>query len=160
MIKPIIQYDNDLENVLTCVSKEIDMSLESERLLANQIIEDLEDTAKANPCLGLAAPQIGYGYRIFKTNFETFVNPTIRSESSETLNSVEGCMSIRDIRFNVVRNQNIVIDYFDKSLMPQSKSFESLEAVVIQHEYDHLNGVLISNVGTEYINSPNPFKNN
>tara|TARA_B100000579_G_C22751302_1_gene814169 strand:- start:154 stop:708 length:555 start_codon:yes stop_codon:yes gene_type:complete len=108
--------------------------------------------------VGLAAPQINKSIRLFlidTTPFKddeeisndqivkkVFINPILIEESGEEWSFNEGCLSIPDIREDVIRNSTITISYFDENFKKHTDVFDGLVARVIQHEYDHINGVL------------------
>ena len=108
--------------------------------------------------VGLAAPQINKEIRLFlidTTPFsddktiskeeivkKVFINPTIIKESGEDWDFNEGCLSIPDIREDITRKSIITISYFDENFNKHTDIFDGLVARVIQHEYDHINGVL------------------
>lgn len=90
---------------------------------------------------GLAAPQVGISERFFVTCWgEIFVNPVIQKCEGDEFESIEGCLSIPGKQFRVPRRPRVWID---------GRSYEGAQAIIIQHEYDHLDGVLISDNGTE-----------
>lgn len=119
----------------------------------------------ANGC-GLSAPQIGINKKLFivdsKTTFdlldekhrkiyfdendngimESFVNATIMERSKETWEDEEGCLSIPGIFKPVTRNWKIVVEYYDENLKQKIKTFSGTTARMIQHEYDHTEGIL------------------
>lgn len=93
-----------------------------------------------NRGIGLAAPQIGIDARVFITSWgEVFVNPFIEQISSETFESVEGCLSIPESQFKVERYRWLKLK--------TGQTYHGLQAIVVQHEMDHLNGILISDQG-------------
>ncbi len=110
--------------------------------------------------VGLAAPQVGISNRIFiidssKTNDdddrksksdkpvrEVFINAVMLEETGEIVNYEEGCLSIPGIYGNVDRPKNIKIRYYDGNFQLQEKEFTGFVARIIQHEYDHIEGVL------------------
>lgn len=95
--------------------------------------------------IGLAAPQVGINARFFITGWgEVFVNPDIVEASTSTYISHEGCLSIPGKMFAVKRHKWV-------RLRNDSRKHDGIKAAVIQHETDHLNGVLISDIGTEVI---------
>lgn len=138
-----------------------------------QFISNLEEVLqkKENPKgVGLSAPQVGSTYSIFttfltqNTNDEpvlcTYINPKIVSSSkNRTLGSdqgrpiLEGCLSIPNIYGPVPRYEWVELQYqkiTDEGLKTQFSTFYAFEARVIQHEYDHLNGVLFTDYSLEY----------
>ena len=114
--------------------------------------------------VGLAAPQIGKGIRLFiidtsafdneefesnsgfktKSVKKTFINPEIINESGDLKLFEEGCLSIPNIRESINRKSEIKIKYQDENFNIHQDSFDGIVARVIQHEYDHLEGVLFT----------------
>ena len=115
--------------------------------------------------VGLAAPQIGLPIRMFlvdTTPFSedevlteeeqevlkgfkrVFINAKIVNEEGDEWAFNEGCLSIPDVREDVFRKPNITIEYLDENFEPHSETFEGLIARVIQHEYDHIEGILFT----------------
>lgn len=96
---------------------------------------------------GIAAPQIGVSRRIFviKENDVPviFINPVVVSKSRETKSLDEACLSAPGFSTRVKRSKSITVRYFDENLMPREREFSGIMARVIQHEMDHLNGVLV-----------------
>jgi len=97
--------------------------------------------------VGLAAPQVGVSLRIFVAaiagNIETFINPAILTADTFT-NSVEGCLSIPGLTVTKRRYDNILLRWFDVNRAEQINWFRGYSAFVLQHELDHLDGVLIN----------------
>ena len=112
-----------------------------------QIIEDLEDTLRANAdrCVGMAANMIGYKKRIIIVSLGfapiVMINPLIRSKSGE-YEAEEGCLSLTGVR-KTKRYQNIEVEYLDKNFKKQKQKFSGYVAQIIQHECDHLEGIII-----------------
>ena len=114
-------------------------------------IEDMIFTMYYSEGIGLAAPQVGLKKRIIVCDCEysktgqknplIIINPEFTEYSGEFL-AEEGCLSIPNIFADVVRFKYITLKYFDQELKEQIISAEDVFATVIQHEYDHLNGVL------------------
>ena len=108
--------------------------------------------------VGLAAPQVNKAVRLFlidTTPFldddeelkqqvvkKVFINAIIIEEKGDKWDFNEGCLSIPDLRENIVRKPSITIEYFDENFKKHTDVFDGLTARVIQHEYDHINGVL------------------
>ena len=119
-----------------------------------QFLDDLLYTAKHSeeqgnvPAGGIAAVQVGEHKRVFfilnyDTNeWEVFINPQIEIEEFLKTNTKEGCLSVPDILGNVTRYLKVKIKYQNKSGAWKTKRYEGLNAVSIQHELDHLEGVL------------------
>ncbi|WP_110181474.1 peptide deformylase [Nocardioides solisilvae] len=109
------------------------------------LVRDLTDTMLAAPGAGLAAPQIGVGLRVFTWHVEGevghLVNPTL-SLSDEVQDGPEGCLSLPDLTFDCRRALRVVADGFDMHGEPLRIEGSELLARAIQHETDHLDGVL------------------
>jgi peptide deformylase len=112
-----------------------------------QLARDLADTMYAAPGIGLAAPQVGVQRRVFvyrvseEDELRTLVNPEIASSSGEQTDD-EGCLSIPGLSYPVTRALNITVTALDAEGNRVSYDAEELEARIIQHEIDHLDGVL------------------
>ena len=100
---------------------------------------------------GLAAPQVGINKRFFLIRFgvqiEVFINPEITRYGGIKISGREGCLSVPDARYEVERSRKVTVKYFDESMISREREFTGFDAVAIQHEYDHLNGILISDIG-------------
>lgn len=153
MIYPIVAYGDP---VLKKVAEDIDKDDSSFDL--KQLVEDMFETMYNASGVGLAAPQIGKSIRLFVIDAErmdeeiidmkrAFVNPTILEEEGKEWAFEEGCLSIPNIRADVMRQPKIKIHYFDENWNEHEEEFEGIAARIIQHEYDHIEGVLF----TDYI---------
>jgi peptide deformylase len=123
-----------------------------------QLIDNMFETMYNASGLGLAAPQIGLSIRLFIVDaspfsedhpeldgfVKVFINPIILEESGKKWDFNEGCLSIPDIREDVTRQPKILIEYYDENWDLQEKEFDGMAARVIQHEYDHIEGVLFT----------------
>ena len=108
----------------------------------------------ASDGVGLAAPQIGKPLRLFmidSTHFkdyeevgirQVFINPQIIEEVGEDWAFEEGCLSIPDVREDVIRKSSLKIRYQNRKGEVLEEAFDGMNARVIQHEYDHIEGVL------------------
>ncbi|MBF4163179.1 peptide deformylase [Nocardioides acrostichi] len=109
------------------------------------LVADLTDTMLDAPGAGLAAPQIGVGLRVFTYNVEGevghLVNPTLEL-SKEQQDGLEGCLSIPDMTFECLRALSVVANGFDMHGEPVTIHGTDYLARAIQHETDHLDGVL------------------
>ncbi len=111
------------------------------------VAQDLEDTLRANRerCVGMAANMIGYRKRIIivATGFADIVmiNPVITAKS-EPYETEEGCLSLPGTR-KTTRYKNITVSYLDKKFVMYTQDFSGWLAQIIQHECDHLEGILI-----------------
>ena len=112
-----------------------------------QIIEDLKDTLKANRerCVGMAANMIGYRKRIIIVSMGftdvVMVNPVIISKS-QPYDTEEGCLSLDGVR-KTKRFGKIRVQYLDEKFEKHTQEYEGYIAQIIQHECDHLEGVII-----------------
>ena len=108
-----------------------------------------------NDGVGIAANQIGMSVMVFVIAtgniWKTFINPKIKRSYGEKINNIEGCLSIPGKHYEVKRYTKVDIEFYDYDFKKQNKTYEWPEAVIIQHEVDHLNGYLISMKGTEHI---------
>ncbi len=123
-----------------------------------QLVADMFETMYNAQGVGLAAPQVGLSIRMFvvdgspmKEDYEyldgfkkVFINPQKLEESGETWGFEEGCLSIPDIRETVTRHETIRLTYLDEHFTPHEESFEGMKARIVQHEYDHLEGILFT----------------
>lgn len=158
MIVPIFGYG---EPVLRKVGEEVS----SEYPNLSAIITNMYDTMYNAFGVGLAAPQIGLPIRLFIIDTEpfsdsedlskeeksklkgfkqTFINAKILLEDGEEWVFNEGCLSIPDVREDVCRNERITIEYYDEAFNKKTEVFDGLIARVIQHEYDHIEGILFT----------------
>lgn len=132
------------------------------------IIQDLKDTLNFTEGFGIAAPQIGVNKRIIiiQVNKEkckyreceevpttVMINPTWEKLSNETYIEFEGCLSVPTIRGKVERYQNIKVTYYDETGKKTIKKVKGFTARDIQHECDHLDGILF----LEKVTTPNGF---
>ena len=120
------------------------------------LLRDLRETLADSGGVGLAAPQVGASVRlILAGSFPSFaspdrpdvptmalVNPRIVAHSEATEADWEGCLSIRDLRVRVVRHLEVVVEYLDPDGSPLTVEASGFFARVLQHEIDHLDGVL------------------
>ncbi|MFQ5571396.1 MAG: peptide deformylase [Rhodothermales bacterium] len=163
MILPIYVYGDPILRVET---QEVEGN--SEEL--QQLIDDMVETMRGAAGVGLAAPQVGRTERFFVVDLTpmfddmeaeeiealpqqpmVFINPEIHWESEEEIEFEEGCLSIPDLRELVIRPEGIRIAYLDRRFERQEIEVGSLLARVIQHEYDHLDGIL-------FIDHISPFR--
>lgn len=121
-----------------------------------QFIADMFETMYVSNGVGLAAPQVNRNIRLFVIDAtpyaedfpgetelkKVFINARIVEETGEEWAFNEGCLSIPDIREDVMRKPNIKIEYYDENFNFQSLPLKGVLARVIQHEYDHLEGIL------------------
>lgn len=113
-----------------------------------QIIIDLEDTLKhyKNSCVGMAANMIGYNKNIiaiqYNDYFQVLINPTIIKYFGFPFEKEEGCLSLSGQR-KAKRYEKIKVEYLDKEFKKRITTYEGFIAQIIQHEIDHLNGIII-----------------
>lgn len=111
----------------------------------SKLVEDLTDTMLAAPGAGLAAPQIGVGLRVFAWHVDGevghLVNPVLDLSEEEQLGP-EGCLSIPELTFDCRRALSVVATGFDQHGEPVTIEGSELLARALQHETDHLDGVL------------------
>ena len=118
-----------------------------------QLVADLIDTMQAAPGAGLAAPQIGVGLRVFTWNVHGevghLVNPSLEL-SDETQDGAEGCLSLPELTYECLRALSVVATGFDVHGEPLRIEASELLARAMQHETDHLDGILfIDKLDTE-----------
>jgi len=153
MILPIYAFG---QPVLKRKAEPIELDIEK----LSPIIQDMYETMYHCKGVGLAAPQIGLPIRLFiidssKVNDdderkdksedgikEVFINAQIIHESGGMVSIEEGCLSIPNVYGHVERERTIRIRYYDDKLELQEKEFTGFTARVIQHEYDHIEGIL------------------
>lgn len=125
-----------------------------------QLVSDMFDTMYASNGVGLAAPQIGKPMRMFVVDAspnadeepelagfkKVFINPEIYEESEEEVVMNEGCLSIPGINEDVRRPEKIRIRYFDEDFNRHDEQFGGFAARVVQHEYDHLEGIVFTDL--------------
>jgi peptide deformylase len=161
MILPIVAYG---DAVLKKEAEEIDQDYPG----LKQLIADMYETMYAAQGVGLAAPQIGKSIRLFIVdgspfaddeeeeeepdpkaagieNFKkVFINPVIEEEEGEEWGFHEGCLSIPKIREEVFRKEKVHISYYDEQFNFHEEVYEGYAARIIQHEYDHVDGILFT----------------
>jgi peptide deformylase len=158
LILPIVAYGDP-------VLKKVCEPIEKDYPDLDKLIEDMFETMYESSGVGLAAPQIGREIRLFivdaspfaedeeldeeerKTlaDFKhVFINAEIIEESGDPWDFEEGCLSIPDIREKVSREPVVTIAYQDEHFAEQEKTFTGFAARVVQHEYDHIEGILFT----------------
>jgi peptide deformylase len=158
MIYPIVAYGDP---VLRKVTVDIDKSYDVKKLS-----EDMFETMYNAKGVGLAAPQIGLNVRMFVVDGrpfnegedmeerdkdpslidfkKVFINAEILEEDGDDWGFEEGCLSIPDVREDVYRPEYLTIRYFDEDWNEHTEEYEGLAARIIQHEYDHVDGILFT----------------
>jgi peptide deformylase len=122
----------------------------------SELIENMYETMYRANGLGLAAPQVGLSIRLFvvdaskvekedlKDFKKIFINAQILEETGDEWMYNEGCLSIPGIREDIYRIPKIKIKYVDENFIEHTEEYSGIAARVIQHEYDHINGVLFT----------------
>ncbi|GGZ71998.1 peptide deformylase [Algibacter mikhailovii] len=158
MILPIVAYGDP---VLKKKSKDISKDYPKFDVLLENMFETMYNASG----VGLAAPQIGLAIRLFLVDTSpfaedqdlteaeqkalgtfkrVFINAQIIEEDGDEWVFNEGCLSIPDVREDVFRKPKITVSYLDENFEAHTESFDGLIARVIQHEYDHIEGVLFT----------------
>jgi peptide deformylase len=149
MTYPIVIYGH-------AILKKIAADIEKDYPGLQQITDDLFETMYHSEGMGLAAPQIGKSIRVFVIDGnpiaedepelagfkKVFINAHIIEKCGELLPMNEGCLSIPKLREEVKRESHIRIRYYDENWEPHDEVFDGYKARIIQHEYDHLDGIL------------------
>lgn len=144
---PIVAYGDP---VLKKVCVDIDQTYPD----LQQLISNMFETMNNANGVGLAAPQIGLPIRLFIVDTKAdedeevfkkvFINAQILEESGEPWSFNEGCLSIPEVREDVMRKPNILIRYYDQDWKLHEEKVDGFAARVIQHEYDHIEGKLFT----------------
>lgn len=158
MILPIVAYGDPVLK-----KKAVDIPKDYPEL--DTLLENMFETMYNAYGVGLAAPQIGLSIRLFlvdtspfaddevlsekeqnvlKDFKRVFINAKITLEEGDEWTFNEGCLSIPDVREDVLRQPKITIEYVDEKFNPHTETFDGLIARVIQHEYDHIEGILFT----------------
>ena len=158
MILPIIAYGDP-------VLRKVGVDIDKEYPNLSELIENMKETMVNARGIGLAAPQIGKSIRLFivdtspfekdedldekerefLANFKKiFINAKIIKEEGDEWAFNEGCLSIPDINEDVFREEKITIEYLDENFEEHTEILDGLAARVVQHEYDHIEGILFT----------------
>jgi len=158
MILPIVAYGDP-------VLRKVGAEVTSEYPKLKDLIANMWETMYNANGVGLAAPQIGQAIRLFLVDTapfaddevlsekeqktlkgfkKVFLNATIEEETGEEWVFNEGCLSIPDIREDVKRKPRIQITFMDENFKSQTETYDGILARVIQHEYDHIEGILFT----------------
>jgi len=158
MILPIIAYGDP-------VLRKVSIDIDKEYPNLTELIENMKETMVNARGIGLAAPQIGKAIRLFivdtspfendedldekereflATFKKVFINAKITKEEGEDWAFNEGCLSIPDITEDVFREEKITIEYVDENFEKHTEVLDGLAARVVQHEYDHIEGILFT----------------
>lgn len=160
MILPVVAYGDP-------VLKREGVDIDKDYPELKKLIADMFETMYAASGVGLAAPQIGKSIRLFIVDGspfaedeegeepdpmaagmedfkKVFINPIIEEEKGEEWGFNEGCLSIPKLREEVFRKEKIVISYYDENWELKEEEYDGYAARIIQHEYDHVEGVLFT----------------
>lgn len=151
MFLPIVVYGHP---ILRKVSEDIDMNYPE----LEKFIQDMFQTMDESDGVGLAAPQVGRNIRVFTVDgsaFEeldpdckgfrkVFINAHILERSGEEIIRNEGCLSVPGIHEDVKRKDKIRIAYINEKGEQLEEEYSGVKAWIIQHEYDHLEGILFT----------------
>ena len=158
MILPIIAYGDP-------VLRKVGVTIDNDYPNLSELIDNMKETMDNAHGVGLAAPQIGKAIRLFLVdttpfaededldkkereflaNFDkVFINAKILEETGDEWAFNEGCLSIPDVREDVFRKDTITIEYFDANFKKHTETLTGTAARVVQHEYDHIEGILFT----------------
>lgn len=156
MIYPIYLYGSP---VLRAVAKDADLTQKEE---LKQLIDNLIETMHHADGCGLAAPQVGLSTRVvvvdgndladrfpeLKGFHREMINPVYTFKSEETSEYSEGCLSIPNVDADIVRPKVIKVRYFNADLQEVEEEFDDFASRMVQHELDHLDGVVFTDRAT------------
>jgi peptide deformylase len=158
MVLPIIAYGDP-------VLRKVGKNLKKDYPNLQELILNMKETMKNAKGVGLAAPQVGKAIRLFivdtspfseddeldteerdllKNFNKVFINAKIIEEEGDDWAFNEGCLSIPNINEDVFRKESLTIEYLDENFEKQKETVDGLIARVVQHEYDHIEGVLFT----------------
>lgn len=158
MVLPIIAYGDP-------VLRKVGTDITADYPNLKELIANMFETMEASHGVGLAAPQIGLPIRLFvidaspfaddddlsseernllKNFRKTFINAQIIEETGDKWSFNEGCLSIPGVREDISRHKKLTIKYLDENFTPQELTIDGLAARIIQHEYDHIEGILFT----------------
>ncbi len=158
MILPIVAYGSP-------VLRKKAVTIDKDYPQLQELISNMKETMSGAYGVGLAAPQIDLAIRLFvvdtspfaedpeldasekeflKSFKRVFINAKILEEEGEEWLFNEGCLSIPGVRGDVSRKEQITIEYFDENFEKHTETLDGLAARVVQHEYDHIEGILFT----------------
>lgn len=158
MILPIVAYGHP-------TLKKVAVDIQPDYPSLSALISDMWETMYQANGVGLAAPQVNKSIRLFvidatiyadeypetKDFKKVFINAHILEESGEEVIMSEGCLSLPNMNEEVSRKPDLVINYLDENFQPHTETYGGFIARVIQHEYDHIDGML-------YVDRISPFR--
>ncbi len=124
--------------------KSVEFNFSTDLNILTQLKSTLE--SKTNGA-GLAAPQIGHHKKVFigklSDGYKFFINPKIIKLENPFINKNEGCLSFPGKWISTIRHQNVTLSYFDEDQREHTDEFANFAAIVVSHEFDHLEGKLM-----------------
>ncbi len=155
MILPIFVYGAE---ILREKAKEIDISQEGLKEELATLVSNMRETMAKADGVGLAAPQVGRSIRLVIVDGEllsedypdlkefqrAMINPVFLEESKEEVEFSEGCLSIPEIHATVLRPKVVKVSYYDLDFVRREEVLDNFAARMVQHEMDHLDGVLFT----------------
>lgn len=136
--------DNTILRAISEPVRRVDKKLE-------ELMRDMHDTMEFEDGIGIAAPQVGVNLRLAlvklnpgtkNQNIIVIINPVIVSHSDDKESAEEGCLSLRRMWGSVPRYTHVTVQYFNKKMEKVSLALMGLNARIVQHEVDHLDGKL------------------
>ncbi len=147
-ILPIVTYNDPVLREKTKPVEDLNEEIQD-------FVEDMFETMYNSDGVGLAAPQVGVSKRIFVIDSDgmleeedekpgpiAFINPVIVEKKGKMIPLDEGCLSIPEVTDKVIRPEVVVVKFLDENFEERVEEFSGWTARVIQHEYDHLEGIL------------------
>ncbi len=140
----IVTYPDPFLKTTTRPVKDINGDLQ-------QLINDMAETMYAAPGIGLAATQVGIDLSLLiydiaprenGTDLRVLINPRIIEAEGDVVSENEGCLSVPDYTADVKRSERVLVECVDREGRPQRIEVDDMHSIVLQHEIDHLNGVL------------------
>jgi peptide deformylase len=153
MILPIVAYGDP-------VLKKKAVEIEKDYPKLKELVDNMFETMHRASGVGLAAPQVGLAIRLFVIDLtpygegedadpdckdfkRVFINPIIYEEEGEEWGMEEGCLSLPHLRLEIFRKPIVKIEYYDENWDLYEEELDGFPARVVQHEYDHLEGILL-----------------
>ena len=151
MVVPVYAYGHP-------VLKKVCVDIDKDYPDLEKLVENMWDTMYFSKGVGLAGPQVGHAIRLFVVDTQqtldekevdkgikkVFINAEIIEDGGDLVAYEEGCLSIPNIHADVVRPEYIIMEYYDENFEKHTEKFDGINARVIQHEYDHTEGILFT----------------